>query len=168
MREGSLATAPAKTSWAAAAALVPGRHFELARAALAAALARAGEPVGMVERLHGGLSAGAQPASRDGVERIALDLLDGGDGLANSFALHLDLPLGFHHAHDRAAAGAALAAHAGMPLLDAGNDRLLGDQQRDDLLPRFAARPGDGAAGGRSYKLEEVASIHGLVLVVGQ
>ena len=119
--------------------LLPGDGRELRLASPAGATHRAAQPVGVIERLDGRLAARAKAAAGDRVERIALDLLDRRDALAERFAVPLHCANTRHDAHQGAAPRSALAAHGGMPLFFAGYDFVLRHQQGNQLVSLLAA-----------------------------
>src|SRR5262245_48473601 len=88
----------------------------------------------MIKRLHSGLPARTEAAARDGVEWIAFDLLNRGNALADPLAFLFDDALARHQADDRPAAGSALSADRGVPLLFARDNFRIGDQQRNQLV----------------------------------
>ena len=113
----------------------------------------------MIESLNNGLAARAETSTANRIERIAFDLLDGRNALANLFALLFDNSLGTHNAHERAATGRAFGADRGMPLLLADGNIVLRDQQRDEGI--LAATAGGSHSGaGHADDLEEIAAVH--------
>ncbi len=124
---------------------VPGDRRELRLPRLPGALHGAAQAVGVVERLHGSLAARAEAAAGDRVERIAFDFLDGGDAFAECLAVALDGAHALHDAHDGAAPRRAFRADGRMPLLLAGDEFVLRDEQGNQgiaFVPQpAAARP---------------------------
>jgi hypothetical protein len=84
----------------------------------------------MVQGLDRSLTLGAQPAAADGIERVALHLLDRGHALANLFALIRGYALAFHDARQRAASRAASDTNRRVPLFFAGYEFVLRHQER--------------------------------------
>ena len=113
----------------------------------------------MVERLHGSLAARAEAPAADRIQGIAFDLLDGGDSLPNLFAVALDLPNALHDPDQGAAAGAALGAHGGVPLLLARDDFVFRHEQGDELIG-FSAAARQRSSGGGGEDAEEVSTVH--------
>ena len=119
--------------------IVPGDRRKLCLAALAGAFHGAAQAIGVVQRLYRCLTARAEVAAGDRVERIAFNLLDRGDALAKLFAVALDGSNALHDAHHGAASRTAPGANRGMPLLLTGYDFMLGDQEGNGLVGLAAA-----------------------------
>ena len=123
---------------------VPGNGVELAGAAVAAALHWAGDAVGMIEGLDASLATGVGLALVGGVEGIALHLL----GAA------------FHHSHQDALAGRAVAAEAGVPVVLAA-DEVLGQADggldAEFALPDAEALAGHGAESAQAGPCQEMS-----------
>ena len=138
----------------------PGDGLVLSRAARARQLQRRLNAIGMVERLHARLAAGARAAHADRVLGVALDLLrlDGLDALllavdrADRFALH--------HAHGDAAARRALLAERANPAFFSRHELVFGDEQRNQLLRLAASVEDEAGRAGDAAGFEEISSFH--------
>ena len=119
--------------------IVPGDRRKPCVAARAGAFHGAAQAIGVVQRLYRSLTARAEVAAGDRIERITLNLLDRGDALAKLFAVALDGSNALHDAHHGGAPRTAPGADRGMPLLLTGYDFMLGDQEGNGFAPLAAA-----------------------------
>src|SRR5204862_2873584 len=95
--------------------------------------------VGLIERLHAGLAARAGAALADWMIRITLNLF--GLYRLHSFflAVYRANRLALHDTHGNAASRAALLTHRPNPAFFARHERVLADEQRNQLLRLAAA-----------------------------
>ena len=115
----------------------------------------------MVKRLDNRLSARAEPAAADRVERIAFYLFNSRYALPDRFTFELDNPLATHYAYERAATGRAFRADSRVPALFSDRDIVLGNQERNQGVRLAAATGRGGPRRGGSYDFEEVSTVHG-------
>ena len=140
-------------------ACVPGNFLEIGGTARATELERIGEAIGMIENLKTGLASRAELASVNGMLGIALELFrqahfdDAGLTIANDFRVAL------HHPHQRAAAGRAQRAHAGLPSGDSGDEIFVGNET-NQLVLGAAARLEGRERSRESRNFEEVTPLH--------
>jgi hypothetical protein len=114
----------------------------------------------VVERLHARLAARARAALADRMIGIALNFLC--LYRFHPFLLAVDranrLPL--HHAHVEAASRAALLTHRPNPAFFAGHERVLADEQRNQLLRLAAAVENEAGRADHPACFEKLASFH--------
>src|SRR6185436_8975381 len=139
--------------------LVPRDVLELAAAALAGALARLADAIGVIGDLNRGLPARAELALADRIFRVAFELLREPHANHAGLAVSEHFRIAFHDARDHAAAGVAERADARLPRRDAGNQIVFRDEA-DDLVFGAAARRQRGAGAGNRGELDEVAAVH--------
>ena len=113
----------------------------------------------MIEGLDYGLTAGAETAAADGIERIAFDLLDRGYALENLLTFDFNRSLRAHDAYDCAATGRAFGADGGVPALFTDRNIVFGDEERDERV--IAAASGCGCACcADADDFEEISTVH--------
>jgi hypothetical protein len=140
--------------------IIPGNRREFSFSASTSSLHRALQTVWIVERLHGSLSASAEPPSAYWVQRIAFDLLHACDSLAKLLAVALNRTLTLHHPHDGATTRDAFAADGSMPLFLSRDDVAIWDKQWDQCVGFSSAPTGRYTRRDSRYNFEKIAAVH--------
>ncbi len=139
--------------------VIPGNSFISTVAALAGALERLGDPIGVVRHLDRRLAAWAQAALIDRVCRAAFEFLGRVDAHPPCLTAANDLGIGIHDPHGQAASRCAERAHARLPNGHARNDVIVGNEA-NELVLRVAAAGERRTRCGHGCELDEGTSIH--------